>query len=254
MKKIFTIIALLSCAFAVSAQRDVDWEVVEFIEPEILASTTQGTEFRIVAVLRNNGPDTVVSGDSLLYQIVIRNSQNQVLAALPDGSFNFRVLDDQLNPGDTMHYISPNIRINAYPNLSTTLKVELNSRVINRGSANTMNEESSFDNNILTEDRVWANPQGWGVGVEDHNMTKMIELSPNPATDKVSVSWLINSSTTEFTNIQVFDISGRKVIERDVDSRSARYSLNTSDLDRGVYTIQVMSGEYTFTERLVISQ
>jgi len=252
MKRVFTIIALLSSAFAASAQRDVDWEVVEFIEPEILASTTQGTDFRIVAILRNNGPDTVVAGDTLLYQIVIRNSQNGVIAALPNGTFNFTILERTLAPTDTMHYISPNVRINAYPNLSTILKVELNSRVINRGSENTMNEESSFENNVLTEDRVWANPQGWGVGIEEQKMLEMVTLSPNPASDLVNVSWLINSSLAHTARIDIVDMTGRRVLSREVDSRMPSVPIEIDELEAGFYTLHVVTGQLHFTKKLVV--
>lgn len=53
---------LIISAFASSAQRYADWEVVDIVEPRVLRSTTLGTEFNIIAALRNNGPDMVMPG------------------------------------------------------------------------------------------------------------------------------------------------------------------------------------------------
>lgn len=72
-----------------------------------------------------------------------------------------------------------------------------------------------------------------------------IGVYPNPADDKVAVE------AVAIKNVAIFNMMGQKVYESSVDADFVE--LNTSELESGVYMIQVQTAEYTTTKRISIA-
>lgn len=81
-------------------------------------------------------------------------------------------------------------------------------------------------------------------GVEDY-AADQIGVYPNPADDKVAVE------AVAIKNVTIFNMMGQKVYESSVDADFVE--LNTSELESGVYMIQVQTAEYTTTKRISIA-
>ena len=77
--------------------------------------------------------------------------------------------------------------------------------------------------------------------------TVKIQVSPNPTTEKVTITC---SETTLDTplSISVFDLLGRKLISRVADNPSV---LDLSALPKGVYLLDIRTGGNTFQEKIV---
>ena len=74
---------------------------------------------------------------------------------------------------------------------------------------------------------------------------QQVGIYPNPADDKV----VIEASTIK--NVTVFNLMGQKVYESSVDAD--KVELNTSDLESGMYMIQIETSEYTTTKRISVA-
>lgn len=73
--------------------------------------------------------------------------------------------------------------------------------------------------------------------------TEKINFYPNPAANEVVLE-LPESGT-----VQIFDLSGRKVLGQNLSGKTI---LDVSQLNEGLYTISIKSGEKTLTRKLTI--
>ncbi|WP_051605414.1 S8 family serine peptidase [Sediminibacter sp. Hel_I_10] len=76
---------------------------------------------------------------------------------------------------------------------------------------------------------------------------------PNPVKDHINISFSNNQQTTDM-QLNVFDVQGRLILERDVQSldfASGNYTLNTSNLTEGVYLVEI-SGAYSSTTKKIV--
>ena len=73
------------------------------------------------------------------------------------------------------------------------------------------------------------------VGVEDKVVEneRMISIYPNPTTDVLNVS-----GNTELQNVQLYSISGKLMMEMDLDGAMSK-EISVSNLDHGVYILRV---------------
>ncbi len=83
----------------------------------------------------------------------------------------------------------------------------------------------------------------FGTGIQDVNIADL-HMYPNPATTNIGVSY---SSTIE--TISIVDMSGREVLQKDVNRNSA--SLNIVSLSAGVYTVIIHTADGMAARRLI---
>lgn len=80
-----------------------------------------------------------------------------------------------------------------------------------------------------------------------------LSLSPNPATDRVSISLL--NAHQDLVEVRVFDLQGRKFAEqKSVDSPlEFRTSFDTSEWPAGLYAVSIQIGKQVFHKRLQVN-
>ena len=254
MRKVYTLIlALLITGGTTFAQRSIDWSVESFVKPtEILSNTTTGTTFDVEAVLKNNGPDSLKLGDSILYQLAMLSENDAVILAVPGPtSFGVRTKFRPLASGDTMH-LHLRFAIGNYPINSLNVKLRLASLILKRGADSVANENTAGQvNNVFVRNMVWWNPQKFGVGIEQITANSYIDLQPNPAVDAVTVNFKIvnvKSSNTVF----VYDMEGRLVKQQTSLSGATHENIDVSDLKSGMYTVKVKTGEIESHQKLQV--
>jgi hypothetical protein len=245
MKKVLLTLALALTAGFSHAQRVVDWSVEEIVAPTSLTSTASATSFLYDVVLKNNGTDQVLIGDTLGFQISASQGST-VIFALPNGGIYIRPITKDIAVGDTMH-LTGAFSLGLRPNLSINVTFRVFSQVLNRTSTGLI-PETSFTNNSKTKDMVWYNPQGWGVSVADV-YTNNLSVSPNPATDvvNVKVNLVDPSKASELT---VTDMTGRVVYTETITGAVA--TISTEALESGIYIINVKNGDLTSTSKVTV--
>jgi hypothetical protein len=200
---------------------------------------------------KNNGPDDVLTGDSLFYQFVLLQGNNPITVVPQSGLF-FRVLTRDVPNGDTIH-LRRNFNINARANFSINVTMRVTGLVLNRAAASPLGPETgTAANNTLNENIIWYNQQGWGVSVSEVDNQKLISLYPNPANGQVTIEWAIESTEVEETTINIYDLNGRLVRNITANSFVPSVNIETEDLDNGLYTVEVINGPYRSTGKLNI--
>ena len=85
---------------------------------------------------------------------------------------------------------------------------------------------------------------GAPAGLED-NVFNTVKMFPNPAKDYVRFS----SNSNEDLDIQIFDMLGKSVLRVD----NVRNAVNISELNAGLYFVQMTLGTQKTTKKLVIN-
>ncbi len=94
----------------------------------------------------------------------------------------------------------------------------------------------------------WQRP---GTGMEEHDAAKnYISLYPNPAIDFVSIQ--SNDSSISLKHIEVYDVTGRKVMSEALDGQSQE--LSVAKLLSGVYHVRVQTSNGCFTNLKLVVQ
>ena len=245
MKKVLLTLALALTAGFSHAQRVVDWSVEEIVAPTSLTSTASATSFVYDVVLKNNGTDQVLIGDTLGFQISASQGTT-VIFALPNGGIYIRPMTKDVAAGDTIH-LTGAFSIGLRPNLSMNITFRVFSQLLNRTSTGLI-PETSYTNNSKTKDMVWYCPQGWGVSVADITNSNL-SVSPNPATDMINVSVNVvdPSKTSELT---VTDMTGRVVYTETINGSST--VISTESLEAGIYIINVKNGDLISTSKVTV--
>lgn len=157
--------------------------------------------------------------------------------------------------------------------------VNLNGFSVNNGNYSTLQLSAlpssetfvSHTNNALKLNSVTVNSNSFSItvpslsttavilkstltGIAEHkNQTDELKIYPNPATDILNVS--ISSNVAKPTEIDVFDLSGRKiqVSEINYDGYSP-ITTNVSTLSNGFYLLSVKNKHFTSTKRFFVEK
>lgn len=254
MKKIYAFaVSIMAFSTMSFAQRTIDWTITEVLEPTELFSNEQtGTLLPVKIVLKNNGPDEAKIGDTLVYQFVCTDPSNNPIIAYPStSSLALRTMTRNVASGDTMHLTLSGLSVQLFTRNSFNLNFNMVCYLWNRGGTDPVKLETDFTNNRITKQVVWWNPYKNGVGIEQTNNGGLLNVYPNPATTTVNVSWPI-ASTGSAAKVTVTDLQGRVVISSTLNNFSGVETLNVSDLNAGLYMVEVSAGEVTMSQKLQV--
>lgn len=247
MKKILLLTLTLSFGLASFAQRTIDLSVEEFLAPTAITSNTQtGTPVSIQAVIKNNSTtDTVMVGDTLIFQAAIRNLQNQAFTAT---SLLFRLATQEILPGDTQHfrlgftwgsYLLKSARVNLSLIVWLTNRPEL---ALDNGA-----------NNTLVQEMDYINPNGFGVSVEGATATATeAKAYPNPTNGNVSFT-IPYAEVQKNITMSITNLMGKEIFSKTVSSVDD-LSADLSGLNNGIYLVQIKSGETTFNTKVTVAK
>ena len=80
---------------------------------------------------------------------------------------------------------------------------------------------------------------------QPHKYTELL-VYPNPAIDEVTLEVL---SETQKSLVQLFDISGKQLLEKTITSKT---TLSLNEFSSGIYFLKVSSNSNTSTQKLVV--
>ena len=81
---------------------------------------------------------------------------------------------------------------------------------------------------------------------EEVNEVRNMEVYPNPAQDILNVNGIKGSKA----DLEIYDITGRKIIDRKVNRQNNR--IDVSDLNQGTYVIRVHGESESYTKKFVV--
>lgn len=257
MKKLFTIALVALISTTAYAQRSIDWSVDEVISPtELNSDFSSGTAIPLSIVLKNNGPDMAKIGDTVLYQMLITTTGNQIILGYPAANttqFAFRILTKDMAKDDTLQIVQ-NLTSNLYFSQSTNVKYFITSILRNGGSADPITAEvaPNTTNNSTNKQIVWYNPQKWEVSIKDVDYNN-VTVSPNPVADVLNLELNIANVAVD-SKVEVLDITGKVVLTSTVAKGTNTASINTSTVANGVYFVKVTNGDVVSSTKIVVSK
>ena len=103
--------------------------------------------------------------------------------------------------------------------------------------------------------------QSWGlnliyssssaVGDAWLNKTEIV-VFPNPASDKISLQSAVFRQQS--TTVELYDLNGRKLLNKHIPAGSEEVKINVSGLKSGVYFCKVSTEKYSVTKKLIIQK
>lgn len=88
------------------------------------------------------------------------------------------------------------------------------------------------------------------TGIEDFKRKGELTIYPNPAKDKFKVQ----SSEFQVEELEIYDLNGRKLFERQIPTGTENIEVNISHLKNGVYFCRLFSEKYSVTKKLIIQK
>ncbi len=238
MKKILLTLGLALVANLGFAQRNIDWSVEQIISP---VSVVHGQPISLHIVCKNNGTADAFVGDSVFTRIALANGQIV---------YNWAVitLKKDMMPDDTMH-----IQITYAPVTNTGLSFSssfIAQSVIQNRPGISLEQNATIANNSKTITIDYINDKGWGVNISNVNSSEYMSLYPNPASDvlNVDVKMLGNSDA----EIELIDMSGRVVYSSVGYNTASGFSINVSDLNKGLYIVRIKNNDFISTSKVNI--
>ncbi|HKR03029.1 MAG TPA: T9SS type A sorting domain-containing protein [Bacteroidia bacterium] len=107
---------------------------------------------------------------------------------------------------------------------------------------------SDYENNMYVDDiNILA-----ATGISEIKNNDSFSVYPNPASDILNIK--MNSSPRENSIINIFNMLGNKIFEREIKANNNHIQLNLSDLVNGVYSLNLKSDSENKTVKLIIKK
>ncbi len=88
------------------------------------------------------------------------------------------------------------------------------------------------------------------VGVDENDLTTLVNVFPNPATDQFSI--LLSGKDMEIISVNVVDVRGAIVLNVNNLKQAPQTNVNVSSLSKGVYFVNIMTNQGTVTKKLAL--
>lgn len=120
------------------------------------------------------------------------------------------------------------------------------------GTTNTLGRVFPIDNVVYVTGAEtllkYTEVSGIGDGLE----TMPFEIYPNPAKDKFTVQGL--KIKVGYASFEIYDLNGRKLLERQIKSGSETFKVDVSSLKNGIYFCRLSSENKSATQKLIIQK
>jgi photosystem II stability/assembly factor-like uncharacterized protein len=90
------------------------------------------------------------------------------------------------------------------------------------------------------------------TGTNEVTETLQFEIFPNPAKDKLQVAGC--GLQVEDVTIELYDLNGRKLIEKQIPAGSEIVEVDVSSLQSGIYFCRLISEKFSITKKLIIQK
>lgn len=243
MKKILTSLALVGALVGVSVtshaqDRTVDLQLISTVldGDTLIIDSVNPSSTIIYTGFVNNGPDNLMEGDSLHWITPYGASYYYILGAT-----------DTLDMGDTLGYFTDTVALSNGPATGDATWCD---------SAWASAEEGTItdpdpDPRCVS---VYLLNRNGSTGILDVAHKKVnLNVYPNPTSDKVSITYNFESATN--ASIQVTDVTGRVVINKDLGKQTTGqkiFNLDVSALSNGIYTVQLITDNARGISKLTV--
>lgn len=233
MKKLLLIAASI-VSLSAFAQRNIDWATTAINKPDSMRSTSTGTTINLMFEMKNLGPDSVLPGDTILWQFSTTNTNPRIYYPA-ENSLSIIIANRTIGPMDTM-LVSRSLTTNLGTTTSLNVTIQVLSLVLNTGSV-TPEPTANTLNNAKTKSVVWYNQQGWPVGLSEAISNATTSVYPNPVSDKL----YFETTYEKAKNITVVDLAGKVIANINTDDMNTE--LDVTSFAKGLYFYEIKTEE-----------
>jgi hypothetical protein len=236
LKKLLGFALLMTGTWTVQAQQrkcEMNIELVSPAEGQVISAYAQ---YSLDAKITNNGPHTLIIGDTLFYNI----------PTIPLISYNTYILEDSIPMGSSM-----NVNLGTLNNINQNENDETVNFYVKIIS--NPNGTGAYIDEVLTnnsdQNTITYKPCGINGGTAIHNVNGQIldfTLFPNPATDLLQ----LKTADLKVSNVIITDISGR-IIAKKIVTPAEEIKLDIATLPRGMYFLKIDTDKGMATSKFI---
>jgi uncharacterized protein YdeI (BOF family) len=102
-----------------------------------------------------------------------------------------------------------------------------------------------------------SNAGMFNPGTEDHALAFTVSPNPAAATSEITVNFNLNASQSGQVSLSITNLIGQSLYAHmvqagDIQNKLVKIDLADLKLSKGLYFVKMSSGEYCFTQKLVI--
>lgn len=234
---------------SLNAQRTIDLSLDTIYAPDtVYHQVDTYYEFSV----RNNGPDTIMPGDTIIYNLIIRDFSNDIYFPCDGCHFDYYPQKNYL-PGDTI-IIS-----------GTHAKVGLVHNFIRDYCAAAYAVNQTYFTNSTNPHRILEEQNGmlvnngecnkiyykrYNFDLSEFMVSNGITLYPNPANDIINVQFAVQD--LHINQIQVYDYRGQLVIKQ--QEFMFGKALDVSGLSNGIYILKGFTDRGNYLVRFAVNR
>ena len=109
-----------------------------------------------------------------------------------------------------------------------------------------------FTSNATNTYPGWSASYSSTTGLEEYNSIKELAVYPNPAKDKLHISFMANGINN--ATIEITDLTGQIVFTQAVNNLNGAFSrdIHISDLAKGIYNLRILSSKESINKKIVV--
>lgn len=219
------------------APADADWDLLFGRYYGNVGTEEEPTMYLVNGVLHNSTTVTIAETD----ETGETDAEPNLLPTDETYSENINVIGDdwkEFNMGTFSYVINPEKTFYVKHNDGTIYRVYFTSFE----GTSTGNLSFNFANVTPT------------AGLDEVNENISFGMYPNPASGSVTIMYDLKNSSADKNTVSIYSVTGAKVLETEVTNNSGFFTkeLNISNLSRGIYMVQIQSGNASQTKKLVV--
>ncbi len=239
---VFTIILCLN----VFGQRKVDISI-SLLAPANGTSINSLQPYPVTLQYKNNGPDSLIKGDSLIFEYSYGSSSSQTI----DTPANILIFTGTLHNGDSGTFtFSHPLDLEGSTSGSILVCCELVAYIKHTG------QKDSIDLTSTESQLVSCNTLNFeGSGIDNVSILRgSVSVHPNPAIQNTTFSY--QTLTAGQVNLSLYDITGKlvtSVVNEYETPGKFEQNLNTENLKAGIYMYKLSTGDGAISGKLIIA-
>ena len=116
---------------------------------------------------------------------------------------------------------------------------------------NTKNVRIKFTTNSSVSNQGWTLVYTTTTGIEENSGIENIKVFPNPATDIINLNYEL--TTPSKSTISIKNILGQNIYKENIEvSTNIEKQINTSNINKGIYFIEVDTEKGSFRKKIII--
>lgn len=221
MKKIYTIITLLTFVISANAQITLSTKKVSFNK-----ANTEEDEKKVMVTYVSSDP-----ADTLIKWTVLENT------FLPAWGISF------CDPFDCISQINPGFNKSFAMKSGDSKEMKFGLLFNNTPGTGKVTVSFSSVKDPSVTDTVYYTANAWNTAAKEVEKSKEFSFYPNPVRDQLTIKY----SAKENVKVEIYNLIGMKVKSYSHDGNSTVIQL--SDLKKGVYFIRITDGGHVYSKQ-----